>query len=277
MILQCPNCQTELSKEANSFSCLKGHHFDVAKEGYVNLLLANQKQTANPGDNAMMINARESFLMEGYYDFIITIIDNYFYDKIEALKRSNEIIEVLDLGSGSGYYTRSLLKAHSSINKTGIDISKIGIAKAAKKDKASNYVVGSINKLPIKTNSVNLALNIFSPLHFLELARVLKQESYLIKVIPGSEHMIEIASLVYDTFRPHPSKLEEELKKHPDFDLLHIEKRNKKIELKKKALIDLITMTPYYYKFSPEKLAALETLTVTFSFTLLFCRYKSKK
>lgn len=277
MIIQCPNCQEALLQKDNKFSCLKGHSFDIAKEGYVNLLLANQKQSANPGDNAMMIKAREAFLIEGHYDFLIEIIDNYFIGKFEEIKTSNETIEVVDLGCGNGYYLRSLFKSYKRLNKTGVDISKIAVAKAAKKDRASTYLVSSINKLPIKSNSVNIALNIFSPLNLLELTRILKQDGYLIKVIPGPDHMIEIASLVYDNFRPHPSTIEEEINKHPSLDLLHIEKTEKKIELNKEVLKNLITMTPYYYKFDSEKLAALKAMTVSFSFALLFCKYKGQK
>jgi len=70
-ILICPNCKSALHRSDKVLICENGHSFDVAKEGYVNLLLANRKKSLNPGDNKIMMNAREAFLSIGFYDFLM--------------------------------------------------------------------------------------------------------------------------------------------------------------------------------------------------------------
>ena len=41
-VLICPVCGKPLKKTEKSFICEKGHVFDIAKEGYVNLLTGNR-------------------------------------------------------------------------------------------------------------------------------------------------------------------------------------------------------------------------------------------
>lgn len=38
-MLRCPNCHAELKREGKAFRCRNGHSFDVARQGYVNLLV----------------------------------------------------------------------------------------------------------------------------------------------------------------------------------------------------------------------------------------------
>lgn len=63
----CPVCGGTLSRNGGSFACPKGHSFDRAKSGYVNLLLPGGKHAKLPGDNRMMVNARREFLEKGFY------------------------------------------------------------------------------------------------------------------------------------------------------------------------------------------------------------------
>jgi 23S rRNA (guanine745-N1)-methyltransferase len=65
--LICPLCRTPLTLENKSQRCANGHSFDIAKEGYVNLLLVQQKKSKEPGDNPEMVKARREFLQAGYY------------------------------------------------------------------------------------------------------------------------------------------------------------------------------------------------------------------
>ena len=75
---KCPVCQKELVKQDKSYKCLNGHSFDVNKKGYVNLLLANQGHSNNPGDSKEMIDARTTFLNQGYYENLRTELFNLF-------------------------------------------------------------------------------------------------------------------------------------------------------------------------------------------------------
>ena len=48
-------------KRLRRFNCIQGHSFDIAREGYVNLLLPNQKHSKSPGDSKDMMESRRSF------------------------------------------------------------------------------------------------------------------------------------------------------------------------------------------------------------------------
>jgi 23S rRNA (guanine745-N1)-methyltransferase len=41
--------------------CENGHPFNIAKEGYVNLLLSHQRKSKHPGDDPDMVMARRRF------------------------------------------------------------------------------------------------------------------------------------------------------------------------------------------------------------------------
>ena len=63
----CPLCKTPFHKINNTQVCVNNHHFDIAKEGYLNLLPINAKHSKNPGDNKQMMNARRDFLNSAGY------------------------------------------------------------------------------------------------------------------------------------------------------------------------------------------------------------------
>ena len=63
----CPACGAALERDPHVFRCVNGHCFDIAKEGYVNLLPANRRHSSMPGDDREMVNARTSFLNGGWY------------------------------------------------------------------------------------------------------------------------------------------------------------------------------------------------------------------
>ncbi|MHB8457562.1 MAG: putative RNA methyltransferase, partial [Acidimicrobiales bacterium] len=65
----CPVCRGRLclSELGQQWACPLGHSFDVAREGYVNLLLAGQRRSRQPGDSAEMVSARRRFLATGAF------------------------------------------------------------------------------------------------------------------------------------------------------------------------------------------------------------------
>ena len=45
-LLRCPVCACSLHAEGRTLRCERGHSFDIAKEGYANLLLSGSRATA---------------------------------------------------------------------------------------------------------------------------------------------------------------------------------------------------------------------------------------
>ena len=67
MSFSCPLCHAPLTHSDKSYTCPQGHQFDMAKEGYVNLLPVQHKRSRDPGDSAEMMQARRAFLDAGHY------------------------------------------------------------------------------------------------------------------------------------------------------------------------------------------------------------------
>lgn len=269
-IITCPNCKSPLIPSAKSMRCENSHCFDIAKQGYVNLILANKKKKSNPGDNKEMVDAREAFLSSGHYDILIEGVES-LVDSLDIFTTSTDDTYLLDIGCGSGYYTRNLF-IDKAIHKVGLDISKVAVAKAAVMDKASTYIAGSAFDLPIADISVDTILNIFSPIDLGELTRVLKADGYFIKVIPASDHMKEVAAIVYETVNPHQSSIHADIELIPSLEIVKVESLKKVISLKEQELHDFITMTPYLYKFKPGQLEMLMEMDVTVSFDIIIAK-----
>ena len=98
-LFRCPNCHAPLIDEGKTYRCPKGHAFDKAKTGYVNLILANQGRKAEEGDSKESILARKAFLRKGYYsvlkDGLVKIISSYL----------SPSFCFADIACGEGYYT----------------------------------------------------------------------------------------------------------------------------------------------------------------------------
>jgi len=125
--LACPKCHKPIIQINNSYKCENNHCYDLAKSKYLNLLLNPDKATNNPGDSKESLIARKAYLTKGYYDIILENL-------INCIKkyRNNDSLDILDLGCGEGYYTKSLKEAFIKDNIYGLDISKEAINMATK-------------------------------------------------------------------------------------------------------------------------------------------------
>ena len=90
-ILTCPVCGEKLNIDGKAFKCANSHSFDIAKQGYVNLLLTN-KSGDKKGDSRESAHSRREFLQKGYYSFL----RDYVTSKLGGT--------VLDICCGEGYY-----------------------------------------------------------------------------------------------------------------------------------------------------------------------------
>ena len=191
-LIVCPHCQNTLIKAHNkTYSCQQGHCFDVAKEGYLNLLPVNQKKSKAPGDNDMMIAARRHFLELGHYNPLISSVVELINETIPLDKP----LTALDTGCGEGYYAQHVLYATAPNESQiiGTDISKPAIKLASKKYKDSFFFVSSVYNLPVANQCIDLILSVFAPVHAPEFHRVLASNGYLIVVGPGENHHKELA------------------------------------------------------------------------------------
>lgn len=269
-ILICPYCKSSLfdSKE-RTFLCENKHCFDVAKQGYLNLLPVNQKKSKDPGDNQMMIEARRSFLELGFYDPLIESIKHLIADQLTF---EGKDIVAFDAGCGEGYYSEKALNNLPGLETDiwGTDISKSAVKNAAKKYKNNFYFVSSIYNLPIADLSTDLILSVFSPIMAEEFKRILSKQGYVIIVSPAANHLREMAELIYETFRPHTSSVVEKM--IPIFKHDGTKRTTFKIDIQQaEDLLFLLKMTPYYWSTGIERLENItnkKKLTVTCDFNI---------
>ncbi|MFB0924389.1 MAG: methyltransferase domain-containing protein, partial [Vicingaceae bacterium] len=140
----------------------------------------------------------------------------------------------------------------------GTDISKYAVKNAAKKYKENFYFVSSVFNLPVATESIDLILSIFSPIHPEGFKRLLTQDGYVIVVSPGENHLKELAELIYDNFREHENNVIEKMT--PTLELYATKKATFNIHITNvEDLLILLKMTPYYWKTTEGKLAQIES------------------
>ncbi len=257
----CPVCKNELNKTGKSLVCPNGHCFDMAKSGYVNLLL--KSGGGNHGDNKLMVNARRDFLDRGYYEPLRNAVVKM------CREFSNSGDAVVDCGCGEGYYTSAIAEALPDRTVCGFDISKDALSVAAKRNKSVEYAVASSFDIPLPDGCADMVTEIFSPHCEKEFLRILKPDGRMLMVIPLENHLYELKQAVYDeAYKNEPSDFRKD-----GFKLLKSERVEYTADITEPQDIkNLFTMTPYYYKTGAKEQARLNTLqriSVTCSFEVL--------
>ena len=255
-VLSCPVCKLPFEKIGRQYKCENNHSFDCAKEGYVNLLLAHQKSSKDPGDSKEMMVARQQFLSHGYYEKLSDAIIQMIEKQVHQPQKTSYI---LDAGSGEGYYVDRLQKYYESdehLSLTGIDISKEGVRLSAKRNKNIQFAVSSVFDMPIMTDSLDGVFSVFAPLAENEFHRVLKADGKLIIVSPGANHLFGLKEKLYE----NPYLNEEDKINFEQFELVEKVKVVYEIEVNgTEDLHALMLMTPYYWKTSAKQLENLLT------------------
>lgn len=280
--LTCPLDNDPLAREGNSWRCTNGHCFDIAKQGYTNLLPVQNKRTLDPGDSKEMVAARLRFLNAGFYQPIAETINRLTLDGLE----NKSVASCLDAGSGEGYYLRQLIQQAATqqnvkniesarFESVGVDISKWAVLSSAKQDSkapCANWLVASNAKLPVLDSSIDRVLCIFGFPVYSEFARVLKSKGVLIQVDSGPKHLIELREIIYPELKPE--KIADN-SVPAGFSLAGAETLTFTIKLTQADQVaDLLAMTPHLYRASAEgrekarKLTSL-SLTVDIRFTCL--------
>ncbi len=267
ILFKCPVCNHPLDKKQNSYICDNRHTHDIAKEGYVNLLLAQHKRSKNPGDKEEMIRSRQVFLNKGYYKTLSDTIVEYIQTMPQKFNQN-----ILDIGCGEGYYMHELLKAssNSTLLLSGIDISKSAVKLAGKRKMGAMISVASAYDLPFFDNSFSTILSVFSPVSSVEIKRLLKSHGEIIMVGPGEEHLKGLTTHIYDEVLPHKGNYSV-IDKSKDFNLKEQIEIKDEIVLKQEDILHLLRMTPYYWQISvekKEKILALDELRTTIHFYL---------
>ena len=278
--LRCPLCGAALSVDGGSLYCggERRHTYDIAKEGYVNLLPPGRAKNARTGDGADMIRARENFLALGGYDRYSSEAALFAAGFIDpSVCSADDAFTVIDAGCGEGRHTVNMAAAFAEalgcfVDILGVDASKFGAQAAAKKYVKNGshgqminpcFVAGNIFSLPVADSSADVLTSLFAPLPGDEAGRVLKKGGLIVICAAGGGHLAEMRSVLYEN--PVPSGGGAVV---PDgFTVVGETVIEYPLELSSpEDIMALFTMTPFYHNAPPvgrAKLEALTQLTVT--------------
>lgn len=260
--LACPLDGGPLRRHGTSWRCDAGHCFDLAAQGYTNLLPVQQKRSRDPGDSKEMVAARRRYLNAGFYQPIAALVSRTVLANLPAGRAA----ACLDAGCGEGYYLRELAAAGDGqrLALLGLDISKWAVLAAAKQDKRPNWVVGSNAKLPVLPATLDRVLCMFGFPVYAEFARVLRPGGELLQVDAGPDHLRELREIIYPTLKPQrPAD-----SSAPD-GFARLAEDGVRFALRldsQEAIADLLAMTPHLYRASAEgraRAAALSELVLT--------------
>ena len=190
MELICPVCGKPLQRVEKALVCPSGHSFDIARQGYVNLLTVQQKHSLSPGDTREQVLSRRAFLEAGFYAPISDALN-------QAALDWGAKGEILDVGCGEGYYSARLARAMAA-PLTGLDISKEAVRCAAAKYKDAAWLCATAAHIPVADGSAGTLTSLFALTLPEEFHRVLRPDGLFFQVLAGEDHLLGLKSIVYD-------------------------------------------------------------------------------
>lgn len=264
--LECPHCQADLSM-AGAVRCASGHEFDVARQGYVNLLSGKASVT---GDSAEMVAARAAFLDGGHYAPIMR--------SMVAAAQVEPAGCVADLGAGTGHYLAAALDAAPERVGLALEIAKPALRRAARAHPRLGAVgCDAWGRLPVRDGVVSLVLNVFAPRNPAEIHRILEPEGRLVVVAPTERHLSGLVSeLGLLTVAPDKAKrVTESLA--PRFEPSTQDTCEFEMSLSHEEVLTLVGMGPSAWHVEPDALRAAVTALpapVTVTSSVLVSSYR---
>ena len=261
----CPVCGGVLQTDEKNWHCAAGHSFDVARQGYVNLLTVDKKHSLHPGDTREQVAARKAFLDSGCYAPIANTLK-----EILALEQPTTI---LDAGCGEGYYLTQAAPQNSQC--WGVDISKDAVRYAAVRNKTVRWFVGTAAHLPFGEESFDCILSMFALTAAEEFARVLKKGGLFVSVTAHPEHLMGLKRIIY------PEILLKEKEKSAELQGFRLEDEKQvffDFELNSGEMVQhLLSMTPHFWRISKEGAArAAETTHLEDTAKVIFRLYRKE-
>ncbi|MBE6922734.1 MAG: methyltransferase domain-containing protein [Ruminococcaceae bacterium] len=267
MKLICPVCSEELNKQDRSYVCPNRHSFDVARQGYVNLLTVQQKHSLNPGDTREQVLSRRAFLEEGHYAPILNAL-------IETGKDLGITGPILDVGCGEGYYSAQLAQALKA-ELVGFDISKEAVRCAAAKYKGPTWLTATAAHIPVEAGSAQLVTSLFALTLPEEFSRVLQEGGWYFQVLACQDHLLGLKSIIYPELK---FKEKDSVPELPGFDLVKSIPIRFTFTVEGEQIQNLFSMTPHVFRIGKEgaeRLKNTQTLTDTASCVLNVYRKQS--
>jgi len=185
-MLLCPvrDCHMALGRVERRLLCPRGHSFDVARSGYINLLQPQERRSKQPGDTVAAVAARRRLHDRGVTEPLLHGIGETM-----GARRSDI---VLDAGCGDGFYLGSLA-SQSGFEAHGVDISTAAVDAAARRYRGCEWIVTNADRfLPYADRSFSIVLSITGRMNAGEFRRVLRDDGRLLIALPAPDDLIEL-------------------------------------------------------------------------------------
>lgn len=180
-LLRCPLCGAMVEVVERVLACSAGHRFDVARQGYVNLLGRSAPAHA---DTAAMVAERADFLA-----------GEHFRPLVELLADASGGSRVVEAGAGTGYYLAGVLEAlGGDARGVAADLSAYACRRAAKLPRVGAVVADTWAGLPVADAVVDTLLCVFAPRNPADFSRMLAPAGRLVVLTPTERHLAELRS-----------------------------------------------------------------------------------
>lgn len=194
-VLACPACGGSLQTVERTLHCARGHAFDLARQGYVNLLGGPQPANADTG---AMVEARERVHAGGLFDPVAA----------EVARRVAASAVLAEVGAGTGFYLARALDGIPGGRGVAFDVSVAAARRAARcHPRAASVVADVWAGLPVLPRRVGAILCVFAPRNMAEFARVLGHRGLLVVVTPNEDHLAGVRAR-YGLLEVAPDKAE---------------------------------------------------------------------
>jgi 23S rRNA (guanine745-N1)-methyltransferase len=242
-----------LGREEKRVVCARGHSFDIARSGYINLLQPQERRSKNPGDTVEAVAARRRL-----HDRDVT--EPLLRGIAESINASPGDV-VLDAGCGDGFYLGSLAR-QAGFEAHGVDISIPAIDAAAKRYPSVEWIVANADRfLPYADRSFSIVLSITGRMNAGEFRRVLRDDGRLLVALAAPDDLIELRGVGRD----RADRTVETFAK--DFTLIEKRRTTTAADLDAAAVHDVLLSI-----YRPMRAQPAEAMRVTFSLDLLLLR-----
>ena len=234
-----------------SLVCEQGHRFDVARQGYVNLLGPKDKRSKDPGDSKEMVSARAAFLNADFYQPLADACLDITLGFCSTV--ADRRITLVDAGCGDGYYLHHIQEnlpndLHNRASLVGFDISKWAVQQCARRCDGT-WFVGSNRHIPMADGSVDLLFDMFGFPHYASFRRILAPQGRLVRVTPGDRHLIQLREIIYPNIKSRSGRSQ-----YPEtFNLVSKKHITYEMSLGTEDLKGLLLMTPHMFRTTPER------------------------
>jgi 23S rRNA (guanine745-N1)-methyltransferase len=185
-VLLCPvsSCHLALKRGERRLVCPRGHSFDIARSGYVNLLQPQERRSKQPGDTAEAVAARRRLHDRGVSQPLLQAI-------AEIISATPGDV-VLDAGCGEGFYLGSLAR-ETGFDAHGLDISIPAVDAAARRYPECQWIVGNADRfVPYAGKSFSIVMSVTARMNAAEFRRVLRDDGRLLVALASPDDLMEL-------------------------------------------------------------------------------------